>query len=69
MAAITCRSFSTALFLMGKGYEPLSVTKAYDGSGGIIYRWPPEAKPALDEFYRVKTRLNDLTVAAREGVR
>ncbi len=69
MAAVMCRSFAAALFLMGKGYTPLSIEKARDGSGGIIYRWPSEAEAALDEFYRAKTRLNDLTIAAREGVR
>jgi hypothetical protein len=60
------RSFAVAVWLMAKGYELEAVEKAKDGSGGVVYRFPLAAQNDMHAFHATKTRLNTLTLEARE---
>ena len=60
------RSFATAAWLIAKGHELQAVEKAKDGSGGVVYKFPLEAQADMQDFYVAKSRLNALTLEARE---
>jgi len=58
------RSFGTALWLAGKGYEPLRAQISRDG-GGIVFLFSPAARDAMDDFYSTKDTLSRMQEAAR----
>jgi hypothetical protein len=59
---IFLHSFAPALFLLGRGHEPVSVDRYEDGSLQIAFS--DEARPAWQEYQTVKRHLNDLVATA-----
>ena len=55
---ILLHSFAPAIFLLSRGFEPLS-TERHD-SGIVEFAFSDAARPALTEYTATKKRLNDL---------
>jgi hypothetical protein len=64
---VVTRSFAASLFLMARGHEPLAAAPARNGSGGIVYLFAYDAAAALDDFHLAKTRLDALSLKARDA--
>ena len=59
------RSYAAALRLVAKGFDPLGAELSRNGSGGLLFRFPTSAQPALTEFHEAKDRLNVMSFVAR----
>ena len=59
------RSYAAALWLVAKGFEPLSAEMSRDGSGGVLFLFSNDARDALANFHQAKDRLNVLSLDAR----
>jgi hypothetical protein len=49
--------WSLALYLMGKGHQPIGVRAEADAD---VYSFPPEAKADVPQYHVVKDQLRDL---------
>jgi hypothetical protein len=59
------KAFVCAVFLMGRGFEPIGAQRARDG--GIVYIFPAAAQSAFGAFVTAKERLNDLAEAVQSS--
>lgn len=57
-------SFTAALWLLAKGYEPIAVTLNPTGTG-VLCTFPAEARSVWQEYGRAKDRLTQLRKEAR----
>jgi hypothetical protein len=58
-------SFALVTWLAGRGFMPLRAVMAGDGSGKVIYVFSPDAFDIVNEFYDLKSHLNQLALEAR----
>jgi hypothetical protein len=62
MYCIKVRSFAVATFILGHGIEPIDAVLI---DNRPVFRFPPEADDAMDQYSRTKARLEALAHSAR----
>lgn len=62
MFCIKIRSFAVAAFIVARGVEPIDAVLI---DGRLVFRFPPEADTATDEYAAVKAKLDALEQSAK----